>query len=100
MTLAHVRSQVATDAPPRLCGFEPFAEDSDEKMFSRILACDFSFPSPYWDDIGDNAKVGMIKFASSDAEIATVFFLLFLMTLSSLWAQSWWYSSCRISFRA
>ena len=42
----------------RLCGFEPFAEDDDEKMFERILACDLQFVSPYWDSISQNAKVG------------------------------------------
>lgn len=39
-----------------LCGFEPFSEEDDEKMFERILACDLQFISPYWDDISQNAK--------------------------------------------
>eukprot|EP00047_Mylnosiga_fluctuans_P000520 m.194689 g.194689 ORF g.194689 m.194689 type:complete len:322 (-) comp10075_c2_seq37:87-1052(-) len=39
-----------------LCGFEPFAEDSDEAMFTRILSCTYSFPSPSWDLISQNAK--------------------------------------------
>lgn len=39
-----------------LCGFEPFYEETDEAMFARILKADYSFPSPYWDGISENAK--------------------------------------------
>lgn len=25
-------------------------------MFKKILKCEYDFPSPYWDDVSDNAK--------------------------------------------
>ena|SRR3989338_599803 len=40
-----------------LCGFPPFF-DEDENMgalFEQIMAGDFDFPSPYWDNISDDA---------------------------------------------
>jgi len=41
-----------------LCGFPPFF-DEDENMgelFEQIMTGDFDFPSPYWDDISDDAQ--------------------------------------------
>jgi len=40
----------------RLCGFPPFYEDNNQKLFEMIKKCEYDFPSPYWDDISDNAK--------------------------------------------
>lgn len=37
----------------RLCGFPPFSEDSNEKLFEMIKSGTFDFPSPYWDDISE-----------------------------------------------
>lgn len=35
----------------RLCGFPPFSEDSNEKLFEMIKKGQYDFPSPQWDDI-------------------------------------------------
>ena len=39
-----------------LCGFPPFYADHDAELYRLIGAGQFSFPSPYWDDVSDNAK--------------------------------------------
>jgi serine/threonine protein kinase len=39
-----------------LCGFPPFYEDNNQKLFEMIKTCNYEFPSPYWDDISDIAK--------------------------------------------
>jgi calcium/calmodulin-dependent protein kinase I len=39
-----------------LCGFPPFYEDSNEKLFEMIKTGTFEFPSPQWDQISDYAK--------------------------------------------
>lgn len=40
----------------RLCGFPPFYDDNNSKLFQLIKAGTYDFPSPYWDDISDLAK--------------------------------------------
>ena len=39
-----------------LCHFPPFYGESTKKLFSKIMRGNYDFPSPYWDDISDNAK--------------------------------------------
>ena len=39
-----------------LCGFPPFFEDDNQKLFEQIKNCELDFPSPYWDNISDSAK--------------------------------------------
>jgi len=39
-----------------LCGYPPFYEDTNEKLFEKIKTADFEFNSPYWDDISDYGK--------------------------------------------
>lgn len=40
-----------------LCGFEPFWDDTGEMaVCRRIVEGEFSFPSPWWNDISDSAK--------------------------------------------
>lgn len=39
-----------------LCGFPPFYEENNQKLFDMIKAGQFDFPSPYWDDISDIVK--------------------------------------------
>lgn len=29
-------------------------------MFQRILRCDYEFISPWWDEVSENAKVGVV----------------------------------------
>ncbi|KFR02284.1 Calcium/calmodulin-dependent protein kinase type 1, partial [Nipponia nippon] len=39
-----------------LCGYPPFYDENDTKLFEQILRADYEFDSPYWDDISDSAK--------------------------------------------
>jgi len=39
-----------------LCGFPPFYSEQDGQLYELIKSGSYSFPSPYWDDISENAK--------------------------------------------
>jgi calcium/calmodulin-dependent protein kinase I len=39
-----------------LCGFPPFYHDQTAKLYEQIKRGDYSFPSPYWDEISPEAK--------------------------------------------
>lgn len=39
-----------------LCGFPPFYDDNNKKLFALIISANFSFPDPYWTNITHNAK--------------------------------------------
>jgi calcium/calmodulin-dependent protein kinase I len=39
-----------------LCGYPPFYEDSNEKLFELIKSGKIDFPSPHWDNISNGAK--------------------------------------------
>ena len=39
-----------------LCGFPPFYDESNQKLFTKIKKADYDFPSPYWDHISDEGK--------------------------------------------
>jgi calcium/calmodulin-dependent protein kinase I len=39
-----------------LCGFPPFYEESNEKLFDMIKKGEYDFPSPAWDSISEMAK--------------------------------------------
>uniref|UniRef100_A0A8C5EV94 Protein kinase domain-containing protein n=1 Tax=Gouania willdenowi TaxID=441366 RepID=A0A8C5EV94_GOUWI len=39
-----------------LCGYPPFYDENDSKLFEQILRADYEFDAPYWDDISDSAK--------------------------------------------
>lgn len=39
-----------------LCGFCPFVADQESVLFERILRGNFSFPSPTWDHLTDEAR--------------------------------------------
>eukprot|EP00009_Paramoeba_aestuarina_P005960 CAMPEP_0201508350 /NCGR_PEP_ID=MMETSP0161_2-20130828/1746_1 /ASSEMBLY_ACC=CAM_ASM_000251 /TAXON_ID=180227 /ORGANISM="Neoparamoeba aestuarina, Strain SoJaBio B1-5/56/2" /LENGTH=362 /DNA_ID=CAMNT_0047902989 /DNA_START=98 /DNA_END=1186 /DNA_ORIENTATION=- len=39
-----------------LCGFPPFYGDDDDEVYDKICDGFFEYPSPYWDDISDDAK--------------------------------------------
>ncbi|XP_023661221.1 calcium/calmodulin-dependent protein kinase type 1-like isoform X2 [Paramormyrops kingsleyae] len=39
-----------------LCGYPPFYDENDVKLFTQILKAEYEFDSPYWDDISDSAK--------------------------------------------
>ncbi|KAG8127887.1 hypothetical protein E2320_014779 [Naja naja] len=37
-----------------LCGYPPFYDENDTKLFEQILKAEYEFDSPYWDDISDS----------------------------------------------
>ncbi|XP_007665603.1 calcium/calmodulin-dependent protein kinase type 1 isoform X2 [Ornithorhynchus anatinus] len=39
-----------------LCGYPPFYDENDAKLFEQILKAEYEFDSPYWDAISDSAK--------------------------------------------
>lgn len=39
-----------------LCGFPPFYDEDNDKLFDMIKQAKFTFPSPYWDNISNEAK--------------------------------------------
>ncbi|NP_001086095.1 MGC82022 protein [Xenopus laevis] len=39
-----------------LCGYPPFYDENDSRLFEQILKADYEFDSPYWDDISESAK--------------------------------------------
>ena len=39
-----------------LCGFPPFFDEDNDKLFELIVKGKFDFPSPYWDEISDYGK--------------------------------------------
>jgi hypothetical protein len=48
-----------------LCGYEPFYDDNDQHMYKKIIKGDYEFDSPYWDYIGENAKVSLNNHSGS-----------------------------------
>ncbi|EGG15187.1 protein kinase 1 [Cavenderia fasciculata] len=51
-----------------LCGFPPFGDPSDVNFFDRVKRGGFSFPSPYWDEISEDAKDLIKKLIIVDVE--------------------------------
>lgn len=41
----------------RLCGYPPFYDENDSRLFEQILKADYEFDAPYWDDISDSGEV-------------------------------------------
>ena len=39
-----------------LCHFPPFYADGTRKLFQKIIKGSYDFPSPYWDEVSENAK--------------------------------------------
>eukprot|EP01094_Clydonella_sp_ATCC50884_P006298 TRINITY_DN1537_c0_g1_i5.p1 TRINITY_DN1537_c0_g1~~TRINITY_DN1537_c0_g1_i5.p1 ORF type:complete len:353 (+),score=153.15 TRINITY_DN1537_c0_g1_i5:202-1260(+) len=39
-----------------LCGFPPFFGEDEEEVYVMTETGNYSYPSPYWDEISDNAK--------------------------------------------
>ncbi|KAF2975972.1 hypothetical protein EK904_012700 [Melospiza melodia maxima] len=40
-----------------LCGYPPFYDENDSKLFEQILKAEYEFDSPYWDDISESGKI-------------------------------------------
>lgn len=41
----------------RLCGYPPFYEETESKLFEKIKEGYYEFDSPFWDDISESGKV-------------------------------------------
>ena len=39
-----------------LCGFPPFYDQNNSELFKQIKAGAYDFPSPYWDNVSEDAK--------------------------------------------
>lgn len=39
-----------------LCGYPPFYDENDAKLYKQIMKGEYEFDSPYWDDISVSAK--------------------------------------------
>ncbi|XP_063065564.1 calcium/calmodulin-dependent protein kinase IGb [Engraulis encrasicolus] len=39
-----------------LCGYPPFYEETETRLFAKIMKAQYEFDSPFWDDISDSAK--------------------------------------------
>ncbi|XP_073687669.1 calcium/calmodulin-dependent protein kinase 1Db [Garra rufa] len=51
-----------------LCGYPPFYDENDSKLFEQILKAEYEFDSPYWDDISDSAKDFINNLMQKDPE--------------------------------
>lgn len=47
---------ISTVLSSRLCGYPPFYDENDSKLFEQILKAEYEFDSPYWDDISDSGR--------------------------------------------
>lgn len=50
----------------RLCGYPPFYDENDSKLFEQILKADYEFDAPYWDDISDSGGSSSSSFSSTN----------------------------------
>jgi serine/threonine protein kinase len=39
-----------------LCGYPPFYDENNTKLFQLIINLQYDFGSPYWDNISESAK--------------------------------------------
>mmetsp|Transcript_39194 Transcript_39194/g.57605 ORF Transcript_39194/g.57605 Transcript_39194/m.57605 type:complete len:501 (-) Transcript_39194:211-1713(-) len=51
-----------------LCGFAPFTHENTAALFNMITKGDYTFPSPYWDGISDQAKHLVSQMLNTDPE--------------------------------
>ncbi|KTG45562.1 hypothetical protein cypCar_00026015 [Cyprinus carpio] len=49
-----------------LCGYPPFYDENDAKLFEQILKAEYEFDSPYWDDISESAKDFIVHLMEKD----------------------------------
>lgn len=40
----------------RLCGYPPFYEETESKLFEKIKEGYYEFESPFWDDISESGE--------------------------------------------
>lgn len=72
----------------RLCGYPPFYDENDAKLFEQILKAEYEFDSPYWDDISDSGMTEQHLKRTTKANkiycflIHTVFYFIYLYFVS------------------
>jgi len=49
-----------------LCGFPPFYEENNKKLFDMITNCQYDFPSPHFDNVSESAKDLITKILVAD----------------------------------
>ena len=61
-----------------LCGFPPFRSESGDQddLFRIILRGEFEFPSPFWDDVDEEAKDLIIRILNQNTGIRQKFLFL------------------------
>ncbi|XP_072304967.1 calcium/calmodulin-dependent protein kinase IGb [Eucyclogobius newberryi] len=52
-----------------LCGYPPFYEETESRLFSKIIKAQYEFDSPFWDDISDSAKDFIRNMMQKDANM-------------------------------
>ncbi|KAF7659774.1 hypothetical protein LDENG_00293170 [Lucifuga dentata] len=52
-----------------LCGYLPFYDENDAKLFEQILKAEYEFDSPYWDDISESAKDFIVHLMEKDSNV-------------------------------
>ncbi|EEB11409.1 cAMP-dependent protein kinase catalytic subunit, putative [Pediculus humanus corporis] len=53
-----------------LCGFEPFLDEKSQvPTTGKIINGDYTFPSPWWDEISDSAKELITRLLSTDPKL-------------------------------
>lgn len=45
----------------RLCGYPPFYEETESKLFEKIKEGYYEFESPFWDDISESGTAVGVK---------------------------------------
>lgn len=63
----------------RLCGYPPFYEETESRLFSKIMKAQYEFDSPFWDDISDSGN--LIFYSCPLIQIWTLFVYLFIYLL-------------------
>lgn len=51
-----------------LCGFPPFYDEHQNRLFKKIRNGDYTFPSPYWDQVSDSAKKFVVSMLTVDPD--------------------------------
>ena len=67
-----------------LCGFPPFYDEDNSVLFNAIRKGEYDFPSPYWDDVTNQAKDLVTKLLVVDPTMR----LTAQQTLNHPWLKS------------
>lgn len=75
----------------RLCGYPPFYEETESKLFEKIKEGSYEFESPFWDDISESGRCsgceGRVNKHSGGCQEKRVWRRLAALALSSPWGS-------------